>query len=95
MAIEYSSDLALSAMMNVFGTIQTVIVAVLTVRDPSLWKINTDSLELIAILYGVMLHIYHFYLYMIVLLLGGVQIVGLLKIKLKLSNQNFIRFPKI
>ncbi|XP_078177373.1 WAT1-related protein At1g21890-like [Carex rostrata] len=51
-AIEYSSDLALSAMMNVFGTIQTVIVAVLTVRDLSLWKINTDSLEPIAILYG-------------------------------------------
>ncbi|KAF3339047.1 WAT1-related protein [Carex littledalei] len=52
MAIEYSSDLALSAMINLFGMIQTVIVAVLTVRDPSSWKINTDSLELIAILYG-------------------------------------------
>jgi hypothetical protein len=52
-AIEYSSDLTLSAMMNVFGTVQTVIVAALMVRNPSSWKINTDSLELPVILFGV------------------------------------------
>lgn len=66
--MEYSSDLVLSAMMNIFGTIQTVIVAALIVRDPSSWKINTDSLELPVILYGVKLQIYHFYLCIIFLL---------------------------
>jgi hypothetical protein len=61
-AIEHSSDLTLSAMMNVFGTIQIVIVAALMVRNPSSWKINTDSLELPVILFGVRVQTYNFYL---------------------------------
>ncbi|KAJ3703488.1 hypothetical protein LUZ61_007193 [Rhynchospora tenuis] len=51
-AIEFSSDLTLTAMMTSFGTIQTTLVAAFLVRDLSSWKINTDSLELPIILLG-------------------------------------------
>ncbi|KAJ4766819.1 nodulin MtN21 /EamA-like transporter family protein [Rhynchospora pubera] len=51
-AIEYSSDLTLSAMMSSFGMIQMVVVAALMVRDLSSWKINRDTLELPIILFG-------------------------------------------
>ncbi|KAJ1686361.1 hypothetical protein LUZ63_017751 [Rhynchospora breviuscula] len=54
-AIEYPSDLTLSAMMCSFGMIQTVIVAAIMVRDLSSWKIHTDTLELPVILFGGML----------------------------------------
>ncbi|KAJ4795716.1 WAT1-related protein [Rhynchospora pubera] len=54
-ATEYESDLTLSAMMCSFGMIQTVIVAVIMVRDLSSWKIHTDTLELPVILFGGML----------------------------------------
>ncbi|KAJ3676864.1 hypothetical protein LUZ60_002588 [Juncus effusus] len=51
-AIEFSSDITLSAMMTVFGTLQTFIVALFMERDLSSWKINTKSPELLSIFYG-------------------------------------------
>lgn len=53
-AMKYPADLSLAAMMNGFGTFQTLIVAALMERNPSSWRISWDgSLQLPAILYGV------------------------------------------
>lgn len=43
----------MSALLNLFGTIQTAVVAALIVTDFPSWKINFHSFELLAILYGV------------------------------------------
>ncbi|KAG1331926.1 WAT1-related protein [Cocos nucifera] len=50
-AAKYSADLTLSAMMNVSGTIQTAMVAALTERDLSSWRVSSTG-SLLAILYG-------------------------------------------
>ncbi|XP_008801531.2 WAT1-related protein At4g08290-like [Phoenix dactylifera] len=50
-AIKYSADLTLSAMMNVSGTIQTAIIAALTERDLSSWRVRSNG-TLLTIIYG-------------------------------------------
>ncbi|KAJ3676865.1 hypothetical protein LUZ60_002589 [Juncus effusus] len=51
-ANEFSSDIALAAIINVFGTIQTFMIAFFIERDLSSWKINSKSPELLSVLYG-------------------------------------------
>nr|XP_010927046.1 WAT1-related protein At4g08290 isoform X1 [Elaeis guineensis] len=52
-AAKYPADLTLAAMMNLFGTFQTLMVAAVVERNPSSWRIKWDgSLQLLAILYG-------------------------------------------
>ncbi|XP_008801530.2 WAT1-related protein At4g08290-like [Phoenix dactylifera] len=52
-AVKYPADLTLAAIMNLFGTLQTLIVAALIERNPSSWRIKlAGSLQLLAILYG-------------------------------------------
>nr|XP_010927049.1 WAT1-related protein At1g68170 [Elaeis guineensis] len=50
-ATKYSADLTLSAMMNVSGTIQTAMIAALTERDLSSWRVSSTG-NLLTILYG-------------------------------------------
>ncbi|XP_073011385.1 WAT1-related protein At1g21890-like isoform X1 [Typha latifolia] len=53
-AIKYPSDLTLSTMISVFGTLQTVVIALIMERELTSWRIRwTDNrLEILAILYG-------------------------------------------
>lgn len=52
-AVKYRSYLILAAKTNVFGTLQTAVIATITERRTSSWKIRWRGLKLFTILYGV------------------------------------------
>lgn len=54
LTLKHPSDLTLSATINVLGTVQIGVIALVTERDLSSWRIkwSNNNLELLAILYG-------------------------------------------